>query len=138
MKVEVELNPLLQSLRWETVRGLLTQMAPYLREVRRELWLALGCSVGTVMMVIARPWPIKMVFDYALRSEDGIRWVFPYTLLKGYGASGVAGVACGLLLLISLLWGVFSYMQKFLIASAGHEVSFLLRKHLFVVSPSER
>jgi len=132
MKVEVELNPLLRSLRWGTVRRLFLDMAPYLGAVRRELGLALACSVGTVMMVIARPWPIKMVFDYALGSEDRIRWDFPYSLLKGYGASGIAGIACGLLLAISLIWGLFSYMQRFLIASAGHEVSFLLRRRLFL------
>lgn len=132
MKVEVKLNPLLRSLRWRELRRLHGEMVPYLLAVRRELLLALACSVGTVMMVIARPWPIKMVFDYALASEDRIRWVFPYHLLKGYGASGIAGIACALLLGISLVWGLFNYMQRYLIASAGHEVAFLLRRRLFL------
>jgi ATP-binding cassette, subfamily B, bacterial len=107
-------------------------MSPYLHEVRSELWLAMACSVGTVMMVIARPWPIKMVFDFALASEDRIRWVFPYSMLKSYGADGIAAISCALLLGISLLWGLFSYLQRFLIASAGHEVAFLLRRRLFL------
>jgi len=132
LKVEVSVNPLLRSLRWESLRQLWSDMVPYLRAVRRELWMSLACSIGTVMMVIARPWPIKMVFDYALASEDRIRWAFPYSLIKGYGASGIAGIACGLLLAISLLWGLFSYLQRYLIASAGHEVSFLLRRRLFL------
>ncbi len=132
MKLEVELNPLLRSLRWATLRELYGDMTPYLRAVRRELWLALACSLGTVLMVVARPWPIKMVFDFALASDDRIRWAFPYSMLKGYGASGIAGIACALLLGISLLWGLFSYLQRFLIASAGHEISFLLRRRLFL------
>lgn len=106
-------------------------MLPYLREVRRELWLSLACSVGTVMMVILRPWPIKIVFDYALGEEGKIKWVYPYSLLKGYGATGVAAIACALLLAISVLWGLFSYMQRYLIASAGHEVAYQLRRRLF-------
>ncbi len=132
MKVEVALNPLLRSLRWQSLRRLFGDMAPFLHAVQRDLWLALACSVGTVMMVVARPWPIKMVFDYALGSEDRIRWAFPYSMLKGYGASGIAGIACVLLLAIGLLWGLFSYLQRYLIASAGHEVSFLLRRRLFL------
>lgn len=132
MQVEVEINPLLRSLRWTRLRRLYEDMAPYLFAVRRELWLALACSIGTVMMVVARPWPIKMVFDFALGSEDRIRWVFPYSMLKGYGATGIAAIACALLLGISMMWGLFSYLQRFLIASAGHEVSFLLRRRLFL------
>lgn len=132
MKVEVRVNPLLRALRWRDLRRLHADMAPYLRAVRRELMLAMACSVGTVMMVIARPWPIKMVFDYALGSEDRIRWVFPYYLVKGYGASGIAAIACALLLTISLVWGLFNYLQRYLIASAGHEVAFLLRRRLFL------
>lgn len=132
MKLEWSHNPLLRTMRWETLRPLLVSMAPYLQAVQRELWLALFCSIGTVLMVIARPWPIKMVFDYALASDDRIRWVFPYTLLKGYGASGIAGIACVALLAISLVWGISSYLQRYLVASAGQEVSFLLRRQLFL------
>lgn len=130
--MKVEVHPLFRSLRWATLRSLYADMSPYLRAVRRELWLALACSLGTVAMVVARPWPIKMVFDYALASDDRIRWAFPYAMLKGYGASGIAGIACAMLLGISLLWGLFSYLQRFLIASAGHEISFLLRRRLFL------
>ncbi len=131
MKWKITLHPLLRSVRWQDLKRLGAGMAPYLHEVRRDLWLAMACSVGTVLMVIARPWPIKMVFDFALGHEGKIRWVYPYSMLKGYGASGIAAISCALLLGISILWGLFSYMQRYLIASAGHEVAFMLRRRLF-------
>lgn len=132
MSLHVSVNPLLRALKWSAMRRLHGQMAPYLHAVRRELTLAMLCSVGTVMMVVARPWPIKMVFDFALGREGKIKWVFPFSLMKGYGAEGVAAIACGLLLAISLLWGLFSYLQRFLVASAGHEVAYLLRRRVFL------
>lgn len=131
MSVRVTMNPLLKAFQWSAMKRLAADMAPYMRAVRRELGLAMLCSVGTVMMVVARPWPIKMVFDFALGREGKIKWVFPFSLMKGYGAEGVAAIACGLLLAISLLWGLFSYMQRYLVASAGHEVAYLLRRRLF-------
>lgn len=108
--------------------------APYLRAVRRDLLMALACSLGGVLMVIARPWPVKMVFDYALLPAHRwtkIRWVFPFYLMKGYGAMGVVTIACLLLFAITLLWGLFVYNQRYLVASAGQKVVFSLRRKLF-------
>ncbi|MBI5506023.1 MAG: ABC transporter ATP-binding protein [Deltaproteobacteria bacterium] len=131
MTVRVSVNPLLRALSWRSLRGPAQELAPFLRPVRRDMWLALACSIGTVLMVIARPWPIKMVFDYALLPAERIKWVFPFALMKGYGATGVTTISCVLLLAVSLLWGLFSYLQRFLVAGAGQQVAFSLRRHLF-------
>ncbi len=109
----------------------MADLAPYLRPVRREIWAAIACSVGVVITAVARPWPIKIVFDYALLPDQRVKWVFPYALIKGYGPMGVASIACGLLLLISLLWGLFTYLQRYLIASAGQKVTYGVRRKLF-------
>ena len=95
------------------------------------MWAAVACSVGVVVTAIARPWPIKLVFDYALLPDRRVKWVFPYALLKGYGPMGVATMACGLLLVISLLLGLFTYLQRYLIASAGQRVTYGIRRRLF-------
>lgn len=128
----IKLNPLFRSLRWARLARVWRDLRPYVGGARRELFLALLCSVGGVLTTIARPWPVKMVFDYALAPADRIKWVFPFYLLKGYGAMGVVGVSCALLFLITLLWGLFAYNQRFLVASAGQQVTFALRRKLFV------
>ncbi len=124
-------NGLFQGLRWQRLAAAASEMRPYLRDVRQELLIAMTCSVGGVLMVIARPWPIKMVFDYALAPANRIKWIFPFYLLKGYGAEGVVGISCLLLFLITLLWGVFAYNQRFFVATAGQQVTFALRRALF-------
>ena len=102
----LRLNPLFRDLQWHRLSALWGELHPYLTPVKREMILAVLCSVGGVGMAIARPWPIKMVLDYALLPDGRVKWVFPYHLLKGYGAMGVASIACVLLLAISLLWGL--------------------------------
>lgn len=127
----IELNPLFRELRWQRLRRVGRELAPYLAQVKGDLFLAVLCSLGGVLTVIARPWPIKMVFDYALTPASKIKWVFPFYLLKGYGATGVVTISCLLLFFITLLWGVFVYNQRFLIATAGQQVTYTLRRRLF-------
>jgi ABC-type multidrug transport system fused ATPase/permease subunit len=129
--VKVSLNPLFRQVSVQRLRAVAIELAPYLRPVRRELWAAIACSIGVVITAIARPWPIKLVFDYALLPDQRVKWVFPYALLKGYGPMGVATVACALLLVISMLWGLFTYLQRYLIASAGQRVTYGIRRRLF-------
>jgi ATP-binding cassette subfamily B protein/subfamily B ATP-binding cassette protein MsbA len=126
----IRLDPLLQ-VRWARLGKVARELSPFLHPVRRLLLLAILCSTGNVLMTIARPWPIKMVLDYALLPAGRVKWVFPYHLLKGYGAMGVASIACGLLIAITLLWGLFAYNQRFLIAAAGQRVTYDLRRRLF-------
>ncbi len=129
--VQVDVNPLFRRVRWARMRELLRELRPYLKPVQRDLLLALACSIGTVVTVVARPWPIKMVFDYALLPAGRVKWVFPYATLKGYGAMGVVTIACVFLLVITLLWGMFAYWQRFLISAAGQRVTFRIRRQLF-------
>jgi len=107
------------------------ELSPYLRPVRSQLLLAIACSIGAVLMAVARPWPIKMVLDYAIIPAGRIKWRFPYHLVKGYGAMGIVTIACLFLFFVTLLWGFFIYYQQYLIASAGQHVTYSLRQKLF-------
>src|SRR5439155_106986 len=51
--------------------------------------------------------------------------------IQGYGPMGVATVSCALLLAIALLWGLFSYYQSYLLASAGQRLTYTVRRRFF-------
>ncbi|MFQ5667441.1 MAG: ABC transporter ATP-binding protein [Candidatus Binatia bacterium] len=127
----VRLNPLFRELRTRRLLAAARELRPYLSPVKQELAFAVLCSIGGVLMVTVRPWPIKMVLDYAILPAGRVKWRFPYYLLKGYGAMGVTTIACGLLIAVTLLWGLFVYTQRYLVASAGQKVTFDLRRQLF-------
>ncbi len=127
----VERNPLFEELSWKRWAKLVRYFRADLHRVRWELALALLCSLGTTLAVLARPWPIKIVFDYAVIPTGQVRWALPFDLLKGRGAMGVVTWSCVLLLGIALLWGLFSYQQRYLIAAAGQRLIFAVRRRLF-------
>jgi ABC-type multidrug transport system fused ATPase/permease subunit len=124
-------NPFFKGLSWKRGARLFHYFRADLYRVRWELILALICTLGTTLAVVARPWPIKIVFDYALIPMHDPRWALPFDLLKGYSAMGVVTWSCALLLGIALLWGLFSYQQRYLIASAGQRLIFMVRRRLF-------
>ena len=123
-------NPFFNNLRWRRLVKLFGYFRPDIMRVRPEITLALVCTLGTTLTVLARPWPLKMVFDYALMPKHRLRWALPFDI-KGYGPMGVATVSCVLLLGIALLWGLFSYNQTYFIASAGQRLTFAVRRRFF-------
>jgi ATP-binding cassette subfamily B protein/subfamily B ATP-binding cassette protein MsbA len=129
--MKLTIDPLFRRVPWKRLKAAAEEVRPFLGPVRRDLFIAGACSLGAVAMVVARPWPIKMVFDYALLPDGRVKWVFPFAMLKGFGAMGVVTIACALLLVISLLWGGFTFTQRFLVAGAGQRVTFALRKRVF-------
>src|SRR5262249_42133935 len=123
-------NPLFKNLRWTRLARLFHYFAPDIRRVRSELTLALICTGGSIICVLARPWPINMVFDYAPIPKHRMRWALPFDI-QGYGPMGLASVACLLLMGIALLWGLFSYNQDFFVSAAGQRLIFQIRRRFF-------
>jgi len=123
-------NPFFRNLRWQRLLRLFHYFRYDLRRIKGELILALICTLGTTLAVLARPWPIKIVFDYALIPKHHLRWALPFEI-KGSGALGVATISCVLLLLIALVWGLFSYYQSYVIAAAGQRLTFSIRRRFF-------
>ncbi len=126
-----ELHPALRRVRWDQLGKSYARLRPYLGEVRSELQFAVLCSFGAMAMVVVRPWPIKIVFDYALLPDGKVKWVFPFAILKGQGAMGIAVIASLCVVVISVLWGAFNYYERYLVAAAGQQVTFSLRRRLF-------
>ena len=117
--------------RFRALAATYSRLRPYLAPVRSELALAIVCSLGAVAMVIIRPWPIKILFDYALLPDERVKWVFPFAMLKGYGAMGIAAICSAAVIATSALWGAFNYLERYLVASAGQAVTFSIRRRLF-------
>jgi len=123
-------NPFFRNVRWRRLARLYQYFKPDLKKVRTELTLGLVCTFGTILAVLARPWPLKMVFDYALIPKHHLRWALPFDI-KGEGPMGIVTISCAILLGISLVWGFFSYNQDYFIASAGQRLTFQVRRRFF-------
>src|SRR5262245_12406916 len=128
--MRLQTSLLFRNVHWRRLLRLYQYFKPDLKKVRTELVLGTACTFGTILAVLARPWPLKMVFDYALIPKHNLRWALPFDI-KGYGPMGVATVSCLFLLGLALLWGFFSYNQDYFIASAGQRLTFQVRRRFF-------
>lgn len=100
----------------------------YLKESRWLMLAAFLCSVGTLATQLLKPWPIKIVFDAVLVPAQGTGSTAIVAWAARQPPGQVVGIVCVALLVISALWGVFSYGQTYLTARAGQNVVYALRE----------
>jgi len=92
---------------------------PYLRPYRGKLALAGVFLLLSVLMHLARPWPLKFIFDRVLLGAPGSDRT--KTLL----------LACAGFLLVAVLYGVAEYFHTILAAGAGQSAVYRLRNQLY-------
>lgn len=110
---------------------LLVRFAPHLRHYRKTLLGAAFCMLAVTAMELARPWPLKLIFDEILmpeRSHGG--WLADLALLTGGGAALLA-VAALSILAIALVGGLFGFGQAYLMSSVSQRVGAAIRLQLF-------
>lgn len=115
----------------KTLRRLFRRMGPHLRPWRGRLALAGLAMVGVALAEVARPWPLKIVFDGLLIPQDNPDAVTGWlTGLFGSGDGLLAATAIGLLL-IALVGGAAGFAQAYLIAAIGQKVVAAIRLDLY-------
>ncbi len=102
-----------------------------LRENRWLMGLGLASGFGAVMMRLLRPWPVKLLFDGVLIPDQKIRQQPLFGWLLDQPIDVVILSASALLLLITLLWSLFSYAQTYLTARAGQLAVYSLRQRVY-------
>src|SRR5918911_1609579 len=102
----------------------LSRLLPYLRPRWVGLALAAVGMLGSTLVDLAKPWPLKLVFDTLLG-----RHAAPFGLQLD--TTVFLAVVGALIVFIALLDGLFSYWRIYSLKRAGQEVAFDLRAALF-------
>ena len=119
-----------RSLRLRRLKRASSLLARPVRDSAPTLAAALACGVGVAIMELARPWPIKAIFDGLLMPQPvpATGWLAAFQALP----TGLAlAYACGAVLAIAVVWGLLSYGQAYLTARAGQDVVYSLRRQTF-------
>ncbi len=117
-------------IRLRTVKRIFTHFGPHLRPYRRPLPGAWICMLGITAMELARPWPIKVIFDVILVPRQTTELFKNVSLLVSDTRILLAAVALSILV-IAVGKGVFGYGRAFLTASVGQKVMGSLRRQLY-------
>lgn len=103
----------------------------HLAKVRGELLLAGLCILGTAMMTLVGPWPMKLIFDNVLSDKPMPSLLQPLQRLMALDNGMLLLILCGSMIIIALMKGVFVYLQSILTSRIGYQLVNTLRSELF-------
>jgi len=113
-------------------RRLRTFFGYQLGRVKWSLMVATVCTLGTALMDLIQPWPLKLILDHGLLEKplpDALWFLQP--LLDAGGSQFLILASLGLIA-IAVLDAVFAYFQKFVTSSISYRTVYALRRELFV------
>jgi len=100
--------------------------------VKWSFTLAVFFTIGTAIMDLVAPWPLKLILDHGLLEKplpDALWFLQP--LLDAGGTEFLVMASLGLVA-IAVLDSVFSYFQKFVTSSISYRTVYALRRELFM------
>ena len=103
-----------------------------LRPHWKALSLAFVAVFGVTVADLLEPWPLKLVFDYLLKSKPLPEWLSP--IASSFGDSdnvSMLNFAAIALVVVALLGAISSYTEKYLTSSVGQWVVHDLRRTLY-------
>jgi ATP-binding cassette, subfamily B, bacterial len=103
-----------------------------LRPHWKALSLAFVAVLGVTVTDLLEPWPLKLVFDYLLKSKPLPAWLSP--IASSFGGADkivILNFAAIALVAVAVLGAVSSYAEKYLTSSVGQWVVHDLRRILY-------
>jgi len=117
--------------RWKDWRALFGGLAPYMKDKKKRLGLALCAAIGVTMMKLLEPWPLKIIVDtyfFDLPAPEFLVGILPEQPETG-SALLFGAILC--VVLIAFLAGGFYYLQRLLISSLAMEATSALRVDVY-------
>lgn len=106
------------------------RLAPYVRERKASLALALVSTVGYMLLRLLEPWPLKLILDHVLL---GLPLPSSLSFLERLvdGSQALLAVLVGSIVVIAACSGLLYYWQNVLAAHIGQQVVAGLRLEVF-------
>ena len=101
----------------------------YVKQHWGKLSAAGVCLIAAIAMQLARPWPLKVIFDFVLMPEAKTNAGLDFLL--GYDRMTILAGACCAVVVIAILQGTFQYLQLILAGGAGQQMIYTIRRRLY-------
>ncbi len=103
----------------------------HLGRMKGGLVLAIVCTLGVVLLELAAPWPIKVMFDHILLEKPLSPGLSFLDGLLEHGTVTALAILALLIVLIALGKAACLYFQVFQTSRIGYQLVFELRRELF-------
>ena len=104
---------------------------PHLKPYWKWFVLAYAGLIGTILMNLVKPWPLKLIFDYILLDKPMPEEAIYFTFMLGNEKPTLFIIFCISIVLVVFLDSLFSYSHKYLMAAAGERVINDIRRWVF-------
>jgi ABC-type multidrug transport system fused ATPase/permease subunit len=112
---------------WNVYRS----FGPFLRPYAMSFAIAYGGLLGSVLVKLVEPWPLKLILDYVLLEKPMPDAAVRVTSVVGDDPHDLLTLLCIGMVLVVVVHGLFSYMSKYYMASAGQRVTNDVRRRVF-------
>jgi ATP-binding cassette, subfamily B, bacterial len=106
-------------------------VSAHLRRVRKDIFFASFCILGSTLTTLIIPWPMKLIFDNVLSDKPLPTLLIPFQGVLAHGNTQTLLILCGSMIGIALVRGFFAYYQLFLTSRIGYLLVYTLRGEVF-------
>ena len=104
---------------------------PHLRKYWKSFLIAYAALVGTVLINLLKPWPLKLIVDYILLDEPMPEEVTSIAHYISTNALVLLNILCIGIVVVVFLHSIFTYIRRYFMASAGQRTINDIRKRVF-------
>ena len=117
----------------QRIKTLYRVFGPYLKPYRGKIALAYVALGASILMTLAKPWPLKLVLDSVLLGKRKISETIPMlpSAVDGWGPYELLAALCIALVAIALLEALFGFFQKVLFSDVGQSATADVLEHVF-------
>jgi ATP-binding cassette subfamily B protein/subfamily B ATP-binding cassette protein MsbA len=98
---------------------------------RNSIGLAALFTMGVAAIDLLKPWPLKIILDYAILEKPLPKYLAFLPGLLGGDKATIIVVAASAIVLIAMCGGLLAYFESFITASLGFRMLYALRREIF-------
>ena len=112
---------------YRVYRVLIPQIKPYWK----LFCMAYAALIAATIMNLLKPWPLKFIFDYILLDKPVPQQIIFLRSLAGNEKPALLALLCAGIVVIFFLEGLFTFIRKYFLASAGERAVNNIRQQVF-------
>ena len=116
---------------WSSIRTIYSTFSPHIKTYWKWFLFAYAGLLGTILMNLITPWPLKLIFDYILLDQPLPDTITPISAVVGHDSLALLTMFCLGIVLLTVFESLFSYTNKYFIAAAGHSMINDVRQRVF-------
>lgn len=129
--MKIALRNLFVKLELKKTKKVYSNFAPYLKPHWKTLFGAFLSMLILIFIELAKPWPLKIIFDYVLLDHPSSKSASVWQPLLQLDKTSLLLFSCAVIVILAVFSGIFGYFQNFLIAKVGQKVVSNIRLSLF-------